>query len=180
MAPRVHLVRHAQGYHNISPEGHSLLDPQLTDDGKEQCRRLQQDFPFFGSISLILASPIKRAIYTALIGFDEQIRRRGLKVVAMPDLQPTSDRLCDTGVSRHEVAREFEGMPVDLSWVTPGWECKRGRWRTEEEATVKRAREVVEWIAGREEEEIVIVSHREFSFWVYTCAVTKLRSNADF
>jgi hypothetical protein len=71
-------------------------------------------------------------------------------------------------------------MPVDLSWVTPGWECKRGRWRTEEEATVKRAREVVEWIAGREEEEIVIVSHREFSFWVYTCAVTKLRSNADF
>ena len=79
----------------------------------------------------------------------------------MPDLQPCSDRLCDTGVSRPEVAREFEGMPVDLSWVTPGWECKRGRWGTGEEATVKRAREFVEWVTGREEEEIVIVSHRE-------------------
>jgi broad specificity phosphatase PhoE len=161
MPPRVHLVRHAQGHHNISPEGHALLDPQLTAAGKDQARRLQQDFPFYGSISLILASPIKRALYTALIGFDEQIRRRGLKVVAMPDLQPTSDRLCDTGVSRHEVAREFEGKPVDLSWVTPGWECKRGRWKTTEEATMKRAREVVEWVAGRGEEEIVIVSHRE-------------------
>jgi len=160
MPPRVHLVRHAQGYHNISPEGHTLLDPQLTDTGKDQARRLQQDFPFYNSIGLILASPIKRAIYTALLGFDEQIHRRGLKVVAMPDLQPTSDRLCDTGVSRHEVAREFEGLPVDLSFVTPGWECKRGRWKTTEEATVKRAREVVEWIAGRGEEEIVIVSHR--------------------
>ncbi|KAM0690880.1 hypothetical protein Q7P36_009649 [Cladosporium allicinum] len=123
MPPRVHLVRHAQGYHNISPEGHALLDPQLTDTGKDQARRLQQDFPFYNSIGLILASPIKRAIYTALLGFDEQIHRRGLKVVAMPDLQPTSDRLCDTGVSRHEVAREFEGLPVDLSFVTPGWEC---------------------------------------------------------
>jgi broad specificity phosphatase PhoE len=144
MPPRVHLVRHAQGYHNISPEGHALLDPQLTDTGKDQARRLQQDFPFYNSIGLILASPIKRAIYTALLGFDEQIHRRGLKVVAMPDLQPTSDRLCDTGVSRHEVAREFEGLPVDLSFVTPGWECKRGRWKTTEE-------------------EIVIVSHRECS-----------------
>lgn len=161
MPPRVHLVRHAQGLHNISPEGHALLDPQLTDAGKEQCRNLQQDFPPFGSITLILASPIKRALYTALIGFEEQIHRRGLKVIAMPDLQPTSDRLCDTGVSRHEVAREFDGLPVDLSWVTPGWECKRGRWRTSEEATVKRAGEFVEWVAGRGEEEIVVVSHRE-------------------
>jgi broad specificity phosphatase PhoE len=161
MPPRVHLVRHAQGFHNVSPEGHALVDPQLTDAGKEQCRRLQRDFPFFGSISLILASPNTRAIYTALIGFDEQIRRRGLKVVAMLDLQPTSDRQCDTGVSRHEVAREFEGQPVDLSFVTPGWECKRGRWKATEEATRKKTREVVEWIAAREED-IVTLSHREF------------------
>jgi broad specificity phosphatase PhoE len=140
----VHLIRHAQGLHNVSSEGHALLDPQLTDDGKEHCRKLQQDFPPFGSIALILAPPIKRARYTALVGFEEQIHRRRLKVVAMPDLQPCSDRLCDTGVSRHEVAREFDGMQVDLSWVTPGWECKRGRWGTSEEATVKRAREFVE------------------------------------
>lgn len=80
----------------------------------------------------------------------------------MPDLQATSDRLCDTGSSRHEIAREFEGQPVDLSMVTPGWECKRGRWVSEDKAIRKRAREVIEWIAGREEEEIVIVSHREY------------------
>jgi len=80
----------------------------------------------------------------------------------MPDLQATSDRLCDTGSSRHEIAREFEGQPVDLSMVTPGWECKRGRWVSEDKAIRKRAREVIEWIAGREEEDIVIVSHREY------------------
>ena len=162
MPPRVHLIRHAQGLHNVEPEGHALLDPQLTEAGKEQCRRLQQDFPPFGSINLILASPIKRAISTALLGFDEQIRRQRLQVVAMPDLQATSDRLCDTGSSRHEIAREFEGQPVDLSMVTPGWECKRGRWVSEDKAIRKRAREVIEWIAGREEEDIVIVSHREY------------------
>ena len=76
-------------------------------------------------VDLIVASPIKRTIYTALLSFEETIKRKDLRIVALPELQETSDLPCDIGSSPEFLAREFKGKPVDLSLVQPGWESKR-------------------------------------------------------
>jgi broad specificity phosphatase PhoE len=159
MAPGVTCVRHAQGYHNLSIANHQMHDPLLTPYGEEQCRNLRKTFPYTDSIDLVVASPIKRTIYTALISFEPVLKNKELKVIALPELQETSDLPCDTGSTPEELAKEFEGKPVDLSLVNPGWNNKRMKWAPTATAIEKRARDARQWLMARPEKNIVVVSH---------------------
>lgn len=155
----IHCVRHAQGFHNISVANHTMHDPLLTPFGEEQCRTLQKTFPY-RNVDLIVASPLKRTIYTALLGFEEVLKNnKDLKVVGLPELQETSDLPCDTGSSVEELAKEFEGKPVDLSLVMPGWNDKKGRWAPTPQAIEERAMAARKWLMARPEKEIVLVTH---------------------
>ena len=159
MAPTIHCVRHAQGYHNLSVANHSMHDPLLTPYGEEQCRYLQKTFPALRSVDCVVASPLKRTLNTALIAFEPVISEKGLKVIALPELQETSDMPCDTGSPPDEIEKEYEGKPVDLSLVNPGWNSKRMKWAPTAMAIEKRAADARTWLMQRPEKEIVVVSH---------------------
>lgn len=164
--PTLHLVRHAQGYHNLSVENHSIPDPQLTPYGKEQCASLHKSFPYMDKVDLIVASPIKRTIYTALLSFASVIESKNLRVIALPELQETSDLPCDTGSSVEEVEREFAGQPVDLSILKKEeyktWNNKKGRWAPNAKAIEARAKDARKWLMERKEKNIVVVTHGGF------------------
>ncbi|OJD30325.1 phosphoglycerate mutase family protein [Diplodia corticola] len=168
MAPptHLHLVRHAQGYHNLTPDNHKLHDPALTPLGKQQCADLQRAF-FSPSqqqarITHVVASPIKRTLWTALLAFAPAIDAQQLRVIALPELQETSDLPCDTGSDRAELEREFEGQPVDWSRVGDGWNSKTGVWAPTPAAVAERARRARKFLrelAGEEGAEVVVVTH---------------------
>ncbi|KAK5123482.1 hypothetical protein LTR85_002520 [Meristemomyces frigidus] len=162
MAPTIHCVRHAQGYHNLSVANHTIHDPLLTPYGEEQCRDLAKQFPYHSAVDCVVASPIKRTMYTALLGFGKDIESKGLKVIALPELQETSDLPCDTGSSPAELAKELEGKPVDLSLVQQGWNNKRSRWAPTASAIEKRAKDARQWLLARPEKDIVVVTHGGF------------------
>ncbi|KAF2227415.1 histidine phosphatase superfamily [Elsinoe ampelina] len=166
MPPTVHLVRHAQGFHNLSVKNHAIHDPLLTPAGIEQCRTLAKDFPFKNDVELVVASPLKRTIYTALYSFPEPIINRHLKIITMPELQETSDLPCDTGSSPAEIAKEFEGKPIDLSALeTPEgqhWNDKKGKWAPHADAIIARAAAARKWLHARPEKDIVVVTHGGF------------------
>ena len=163
MAPIIHCVRHAQGFHNVSVANHQMHDPLLTQLGEAQCKRLQKNFAAMKNVDLVVASPLKRTIYTALIGFEPAIREKGLKVIAMPELQETSDLPCDTGSTPEEIAKEFAGKPVDLDLVKQGWNNKKMKWAPTATAIEKRARDARTWLMARPEKEIVVVTHGELT-----------------
>lgn len=167
MAPTtVHLVRHAQGYHNISVANHAIHDPLLTPVGEEQCRVLQQDFPQLKDVDCVIASPLKRTIYTALLSFEPIIESKKLKVIALPELQETSDLPCDTGSSVEEIEREFKGKPIDTSLLhleaNKSWNDKKGRWAPTAAAIDARASDAREYLYSRKEKNIVVVTHGGF------------------
>lgn len=75
---------------------------------------------------MLVSSPLRRALQTTLIGFQPEVQR-GLKVVALPDVQETSDLPCDTGSDPTTLEKEFgEESKVDLSLLTEGWNMKVG------------------------------------------------------
>ncbi|KAJ8062995.1 hypothetical protein OCU04_008240 [Sclerotinia nivalis] len=167
MTITLHLVRHAQGFHNLSTANHSMPDPLLTPTGKTQCETLSQTFP--EKITHLIASPLRRTLYTALYSFPTFIAD-GFKVVALPELQETSTLPCDTGSEPAALAEEFAGS-VDLKLVTEGWNSKVGRWDANAPAIEKRAREARVWLRdlGVKAEErgianvnIVVVTHGGF------------------
>ncbi|KAI9691121.1 MAG: hypothetical protein M1822_008741 [Bathelium mastoideum] len=169
MPPKqIHLVRHAQGYHNLSTANHALRDPVLTPLGEVQCHNLALTFPHPAPTTrrtLVVASPLKRTLSTALLSFASLLppeRPGAAAILALPDLQETSDLPCDTGSPAAELARTYRGRPVDLSLVEregDAWCRKEGRWGPGAEAIRARARAVREWLWGRSEEVVVAVTH---------------------
>jgi len=126
VAPIVHLVRHGQGYNNLPTTPPDAVDPTLTPLGESQCRTLAQKFPYHSSIEAIVASPLRRTLQTALIGFEPETQS-GLTITALPEAQEISDFGADTGSDLKVLRKEMEGKPVDLSLVTEEWNSKRGK-----------------------------------------------------
>ena len=159
MTPKIHLIRHAQGFHNLCQTNSNIHDPLLTRRGKEQCTELQVNFPYHAGVDLLVSSPIRRTLYTSLMSFEHDIETKGLTIIAFPEVQETSDLPCDTGSSPEELAKEFAGKPIDFSLVTHDWNIKTGRWSPAKEAIAQRALEAREWLMRRPESEIVVVTH---------------------
>ena len=116
-----------QAIHNLTPANHVIPDPVLTDLGHEQCRKLRESFPDHSKVELVVTSPLRRTIATGLEGFEPVFQARdGLKLIAHPDIQETSDVPCDTGSDVNVLQAEIEkhGLPVDLGLLFDGWNSK--------------------------------------------------------
>jgi broad specificity phosphatase PhoE len=164
------LVRHAEGYHNLSVDNEKLPDPDLTLFGEAQCRALSATFPSPEKITHLVASPLRRTIYTCLLSFPSAVAR-GLTVLAVPELQENSDVPSDTGSDLSMLQAEFgtgqfAGI-VDLSRVHEGWNSKTGRWCPSAAAIEARARDarlILRNIAQEndDDKEIIVVTHGAF------------------
>ncbi|OJJ85431.1 uncharacterized protein ASPGLDRAFT_65451 [Aspergillus glaucus CBS 516.65] len=151
MAPLIHCVRHAQGFHNLGHENWRMIDSLLTPAGERQCDKLREDFPFHSSVEPVVASPIHRTIYTALHAFAPVFESNPeLKLIALPGLQEVSDLPCDSGSDLESLEKEVleNNLPVDLSLVSSGWHVKSGRYAPDGEA-----------IRARAQKEIMVVAH---------------------
>ncbi|EEU47459.1 uncharacterized protein NECHADRAFT_92004 [Fusarium vanettenii 77-13-4] len=163
MAPTIHLVRHAQGFHNLSIENEQLSDPDLTPLGEEQCAALRAAFPHHDKLTKLLASPMRRTVYTCLHAFGTESL---LPITALPVFQEVSAQPCDIGSPVAKVKAEFEGK-ADYTGVEEAW-CEKGpssKYQpTLEKLTVrgKEARRTLREIAGTGDEHIVVVSHGGF------------------
>ena len=147
--------------HNLSVANHRIHDPDLTPFGEEHCRGLSQSFPDHKAIDLVVCSPLRRTIYTALLAFKQDIDRCG-RVIALPEAQETADVPCDTGSDLSVLKKEMADKPVDLGLVMEGWNVKSGRWSPVPSALEKRAREARQWLKARPEKNIVLVTHGGF------------------
>ncbi|KAL6874924.1 phosphoglycerate mutase-like protein [Trichoderma novae-zelandiae] len=167
MPPTIHLVRHAQGYHNLSAENEKLPDPDLTPLGLEQCASLRAAFPHHARLRALVASGMRRTLYTCLHAFATTDAL--LPVVALDTLQEVSDAPSDTGSSVEKLAAEF-GDKVDLSRMREGWNFKgEGSYfepTLEKLATRARdARTTLREIAaglGDDDAHVAVVSHGAF------------------
>lgn len=115
-------------------------------------------------VDLLLASPLKRTLETALIGF-QPVVERGLRVLAIPSAQEATADPSDTGSDKDHLRTRFDDH-VDLRYLTPGWNDKTGEMATDVHSTVTRARRLRQWIKAREEKEVVLVSHGMFAHFL--------------
>lgn len=164
------LVRHAQGYHNLNHANEQLPDPDLTPLGESQCRAVSKSFASPEKITHLVASPLRRTLYTCLLSFPSAVSR-GLKILAVPELQETSANPCDTGSDPSKLRAEFGTGPfadtVDFSRMHEGWNSKTGRWSPDKAAIAERARDAritLRSIAqgNNEDKEIIVVTHGGF------------------
>jgi broad specificity phosphatase PhoE len=129
MPPNIICVRHAQGYHNLGPEYHGIIDPLLTDAGIKQCRALSIACePIQNRLSMIVTSPLSRTIQTAFFAFKHALDNGKCqqRLSALPDAQETFDYPFNTGLGPSQLRERADnyGWPVDLSSVDDSWTSK--------------------------------------------------------
>ncbi|KAI1182922.1 histidine phosphatase superfamily [Nemania serpens] len=165
MPPTLILVRHAQAEHN-STKDYSLRDPSLTELGREQCAELRRGLmedPLAQQAELIITSPMRRTIQTALATVDWLIEK-GVKIQADAHWQENSAEPCDIGTAVPNVADEFPN--VDYSTLDPIWPDKTSQaasaYHYTRTAIIARGQAALQRLYERPEKIILAVSHSGF------------------
>ncbi|KAI8955800.1 histidine phosphatase superfamily [Xylaria longipes] len=120
MPPTINIVRHAESRHNVELNGDNLRDPSLTTKGMRQAKALGTQFPNMQSVKrLLISSPMRRAVQTALLAFNPLIQQ-GMNIILIPELQEGSARPSDTGSPPGDLQDEF-GNLVDVQFLSDDW-----------------------------------------------------------
>ncbi|KAL1841669.1 hypothetical protein VTK73DRAFT_3418 [Phialemonium thermophilum] len=166
MPPTLVLIRHAEALHNVNQE-YNIADPELSERGRQQCvqlaRHLETQFPAELDVGLILVSPMRRTVETALLSLGSFLQK-GVPIQAHASWQENSDKPCDTGSPLDALAREFP--QVDFSRVDPVYPDKTSpraaRYRYSRSAILARAQSALAELHDRPEKAVIVVSHSGF------------------
>lgn len=120
---------------NDSQNSHHIQDAILTEHGKKQCAELKDAFQHHDKISLVLASPLKRAIQTAAHAFSPALEKHKTPFVLVPFAQEISHLTCDLGADREVILKDapqliaggapaFDVDHLDTSLVGEDWNSK--------------------------------------------------------
>lgn len=162
MSPRIHLLRHGQGYHQLEPTSKNqyIPDPLLTEEGIAKCKAFADRFPKDLHLNLICASPLRRSIQTAQYCFAENLKHTP-PIILLPYAQEATDLPSDTGSDR-AVLEEHFGELVDASLVEEGWNSNKGIYAPTPQALKERASKLRAWLRARPEAEVAVVGHGNF------------------
>lgn len=169
MAPTIHFVRHAQGWHNVNVENEIMHDPELTPTGEQQCADLRASFPHHDKLKALIASPMTRTLNTAILSFG---RDDLYPIKAIDTLQELSDLPSDTGSTPAQLREKF-GTKADVSQVREEWTQKMDGELFEPtlDKIVERAkasrraiREIVSKLG--DDDHVAVVSHGGFLHWL--------------
>jgi broad specificity phosphatase PhoE len=180
---KVHLIRHGQGAHNVAqaewlaagrpgepywvstdPE-FAYIDAELTPLGEQQARDLRASTVKLLP-ELLIVSPMRRAVSTGLIAFDDHVNGRlpgvstRLPVVALEACHEHAGRhTCDKRLPTLDLAARYP--EVDFSLLEHAEDPFWGDGETRESlaSLARRAAEVVAFVISRSERHIVIAAH---------------------
>lgn len=172
MSPIIHLVRHAEAYHNVTRDW-SIPDPDLTPNGVAQCDALNgRTTNLQSGITHFVSSPSYRCIRTALRSFSD-VANRPLEAVINHYIQEVSDSPCNIPLNKEALEDKADEW-IDTSMLENIDYTDRGAdspFRNVNERIVERARQARIWLrdlarhysqtAGREAG-IVVVTHGSF------------------
>jgi len=180
----IHLFRHAEAAHNTEDDT-SIRDPLLTTNGIAQAEQIPTTYKFLNHPTLVLVSPLQRAIQTALHAFHPKFNLKSTELyaqgpgvprfVALPQLQEVSENPCDTGVSLRSLRKEhgeYIEFPGEL-FESDEWFRKQDTpFANESILLSKRAKFVRDYLEQSRHKEVVVVTHGDFSHflvnrWLY-------------
>ena len=113
------------------------------------------------SIDCIVASPLRRTLHTALLVFEELLKfKPDLHIIALPELQETSDLPCDIGSPVLELEKDFQDEPIDFSLVPHDWTDKvTGMYTPQSDRIAARCRKARHFLASLQAKNIAVVAH---------------------
>ncbi|RYP70354.1 hypothetical protein DL769_004980 [Monosporascus sp. CRB-8-3] len=166
----IHVFRHAEGMHNRFAEFRKTRDPDLTEEGGQQCRGFAAEFPYMDKVTHLVASPMRRAINSTILAFAPVSTRQ--KIMLLPELTEAGSRVSSFGSDPSELLREF-GDKIDLDAVPKQWNRldASSQFAYSLEKIEARTAAAREWLmelalAAGEDSHIVVMTHGQTAHFV--------------
>lgn len=178
----LHLIRHAQGTHNVQNDRHSIenMDARLTDKGISQCRILassiDKEHSYLWDTELVVSSPLTRCVQTTLLSLGPILKQKqDLPVLASELVRETVNFHCDRRRTIAEISADhpeldFSHIEHDHDPIWQHYEERLGgnanaemhRESAEVYKVADRGRSFFQWLAQRPEQRVVVCSHAAF------------------
>jgi broad specificity phosphatase PhoE len=181
MAGRIHLVRHAEGLHNLRNDP-NIPDAPLSERGFDFAEDLGRRFiqAHSNSVGAIMSSPLRRTIQTSLTAFPRILSstqypensargvRDGVKLALDADLQEIADIPSNTGSPLTDLENEFPELMPQIQALDQNWYIKTGPESPLPQAVAQRRIRILERLQqtlaalqnGQKGKDIVIVTHQ--------------------
>lgn len=182
---RIFFIRHAEGTHNVAerestfaPKENVLLaentgtehwDARLTKVGEEQCAALKGAIRGDGvwgyarplNLDLVVVSPLTRCLQTAVQSLGDP-EGKGAPPFLCTELcrERVAEFMCDGHRPKSELAAEFPG--VDFSLLETEKDELFETAKEDDAACQARGRAFLQWLCGRPEIHIAVVTHSVF------------------
>lgn len=114
-----------------------IRDPSLTQLGTKECLTLKNTFPHHDDVDIVMASPMKRTIQTAILSFGPSLSKSDVPFLLVPHAQEISAFPCDVGSDREYLDRILEDVlteasldmsRLDVSILDSQWNTKVRKW----------------------------------------------------
>ncbi|MBS4200772.1 histidine phosphatase family protein [Bacillus sp. FJAT-49732] len=155
------FIRHGQGEHTLDiPVSLQLNDPSLTQKGVEQARLLRSDLPL-SKEDIIIISPIRRTLETALIWSENVPCRKIITPLVSPRMFPILPNAttlpCDKILDINLIKSEYPNVEIDMTSPVELW--SEGINTMPESGFIEITKKFISRCREFNKEKIYIVSH---------------------
>ncbi|KAK3984521.1 phosphoglycerate mutase-like protein [Cladorrhinum sp. PSN332] len=169
MPQTIMMIRHGEALHNTDPRFKETRDPGLTEEGKKQCRELRDHLKQKlkdTKVDLIIVSPMRRTLETAMIALDWLIEEEKVPIEASALWQEIYNKPCDTGRPLSSFRDDFplvDFAKIEHDGIWPDKTSGRAwLYHPSKEGVLCRAETATKNLAGRPARYVIIVSHSGF------------------
>ncbi|KAE8412676.1 histidine phosphatase superfamily [Aspergillus pseudocaelatus] len=139
MQERIHLVRHAEGLHNLRNDP-TIPDASLSERDFDFAEDLGHRFirDYSNCVGAIISSPLRRTIQTSLAAFPRILdsaqyaessgvgANKGVMLALDANVQEITDLPCNTGSKVDTLTKEFPGLKSEIERLDKNWHKKAG------------------------------------------------------
>ncbi|KAF7591489.1 hypothetical protein BBP40_001535 [Aspergillus hancockii] len=139
MQGRIHLVRHAEGLHNLRNDP-TIPNAPLSERGFDFAEDLGHRFirEYSNSVGAIVSSPLRRAVQTSLTAFRRILHstqyprnsgsgvNNGVMLALEANLQEIADLPCNNGSAVDDLVAEFPELEPEIRRLDENWHVKTG------------------------------------------------------
>ncbi|KUL90128.1 hypothetical protein ZTR_02021 [Talaromyces verruculosus] len=173
---RIHLVRHAEGLHNLRNDP-TIPDAPLSERGFDFAEELGRRFirEYSNSVGAVISSPLRRTIQTSLTAFSRILNssqypnsfgwgvNNGVMLSLDANLQEIADLPSNNGSNVNDLVDEFPGLEPEIQKLDGNWPrspVPQSLSQRKDEILGRLQRDLADLQNGPRGNDIIVVTHQ--------------------
>ena len=179
----LYWIRHGESLSNISESNYSIVDPCLTSNGITQCQVLKtyiSNNKILDKIDLIVVSPLNRALETCVNIIDFKINKN-IQIISLDEIREHINQPCHKRKSIKDKEKKYKSIDFNKI-IDKDNDSIYKKFNGQEPKTnvISRCVWFVNWLKKRKEKNIMIITHGNFLYPMFTNVLTKVENKNFF